>query len=87
MSQQPYFHDESAAVRFWVVINGSPVGATVSKAALHYHFMPGRTDDQPLATYHAHAADLEAAVRRRVAAGSIEPVMLREADLRPPAGA
>ena len=87
MPQEPYFHDESATVRFWVVINGTAVGATIGKTALHYHFMPGRSDDQPLPTYLAHAADMEAAVRRRVAAGSIEPVMLREADLRQPAGA
>ena len=86
MPQQAYFHDDSAAVRFWVEITGLPVGASISKNTLHYHFMPGRSDDQPLATYLAHAAEIEAAVRRRVAAGSIEPVMLREADLRPPAG-
>ena len=42
--------------------------------------------DQPLATYQAHSAALHAAVRRRVAGGSIEPVMLREFDLRPTAG-
>jgi hypothetical protein len=32
--------------------------------------------------YQANAADLEAAVRRRVAQGSREPVLLREYDLR-----
>ena len=81
----PYFHDDSASVRFWVEIAGLPVGASIGKAALHYHFMPGRSDDQPLPTYLAHADEIEAVVRRRVAAGSIEPVMLRESDLRPAA--
>lgn len=78
----PYFHDDSASVRFWVDIDGLAVGASVGKTALHYHFMPGKSDDQPLPTYLAHAAEIDAVVRRRVAAGSIEPVMLRESDLR-----
>lgn len=81
MSTQPYLHDDSGAVRFWVDIDGQPVGASVSKATLHYCFAPGRSDDQPLATYQAHAEVIADAVRRRVAAGSIEPVMLREHDL------
>jgi hypothetical protein len=34
-------------------------------------------------TYQDNAADIEAAVRRRLAQGSREPVMLREYDLRP----
>ena len=78
----PYFHDDSASVRFWVEIAGLPVGASVGKEALHYCYRPGRSDDEPLATYLAHAAEIETVVRRRVAAGSIEPVMLRESDLR-----
>ncbi|TMH06468.1 MAG: hypothetical protein E6H79_06575 [Betaproteobacteria bacterium] len=32
--------------------------------------------------YRAHSREIDAAVRRRVAKGSIEPVMLREFDLR-----
>jgi hypothetical protein len=35
-----------------------------------------------LETHRAHLVDLEAAVRSRVATGSIEPVMIREVDLR-----
>ena len=78
----PYFHDDSTSVRFWVEIDGLAVGASVGKTALHYCYRPGRSDDEPLATYLAHAAEIEMVVRRRVAAGSIEPVMLRESDLR-----
>jgi hypothetical protein len=55
----------------------------VRRETLHYRFEPQRSNDEPMSTYQSHAAELHAAVRRRVAAGSIEPVMLREADLRP----
>jgi hypothetical protein len=82
---EPFLHDESGAVRFWVEIDGVAFGASVGKAALHYRFRPGRHDEDPLETYRAHATEIEAAVRRRVASGSIEPVMLREFDLRAPA--
>lgn len=83
MSTAPYFHQESSSVRFWVQVANLPVGATVSQKTLHYRYAPLRSDDLPLETYEAHAAELHAAVRRRVAAGSIEPVMLREHDLAP----
>ena len=82
MNPQAFFHDDSAAVRFWVEIDNEFVGATIGKLTLHYRFMPGRSDDEPLATYLANAEVIDAAVRRRVASGSIEPVMLREYDLR-----
>jgi len=35
-------------------------------------------------TFTANLPEIEAAVRRRLAAGSAEPVMLREHDLRAP---
>lgn len=35
-------------------------------------------------TYRSHAPEIEAAARRRVDQGAIEPVMLREFDLRAP---
>jgi hypothetical protein len=82
MSQPPFFHEDSATVRFWVEIEGALVGASISKATLHYRFRPGDHGEDPLETYKANARDIEAAVRRRVAQGSIEPVMLREFDLR-----
>jgi Protein of unknown function (DUF1488) len=86
MLPQPFLHDDTGAVRFWVDVDGQPVGASIRREVLHQRFAAGRSDDQPLATYQAHSTALHAAVRRRVASGSIEPVMLREFDLRPTAG-
>ena len=82
MTSNAYWHDESDAVRFWVSVAGVSVGASVSRQTLHHRFAPDRSDDQPLSTYATHAALLHEAVRARVASGSIEPVMLREHDLR-----
>lgn len=89
MADAPYFHADSGAVRFWVTVPGveggiadaSVVGASISKEVLHYRYQPQGHGEDPLETYRAHAAEIEAAVRRRVARGSIEPVMLRESDL------
>lgn len=77
-----YFHADSSAVRFWIEVAGLAVGASVDRAALHYRYQPGRQDDDPMTTYLAHIEEIHAAVRRRVAQGSIEPVMLRERDLQ-----
>jgi hypothetical protein len=49
---------------------------------LHYRYRSTATDDEALDTYALHAQDIDDAVRRRVAQGSTEPVMLREFDLR-----
>ena len=79
---QPFFHQDSGTVRFWVPVDGLLVGASIAKHVLHYRWQPHMTDDDPLATYQANAAEIHAAVRRRVATGSIEPVMLRDLDVR-----
>jgi hypothetical protein len=79
----PFFHDESGAVRFWVQVGDVLIGATIGKVTLHYRFEPQRSDDDALATYLAHADEINAAVRRRVAAGSRVPVLLRDWDVRP----
>jgi hypothetical protein len=79
---EEFFHDDSDSVRFWVQVAAVVVGASVSKRTLHFRFAPQSTGEDPLTTFRAHRAALEAAVRRRVARGSIEPVMIREADLR-----
>ena len=84
MADAPFFHEGSATIRFWVEVNGVPLGASVGREALHHRYRPGASGDDPLETYLANAADIEAAVRRRLAAGSREPVMLREYDLRDP---
>jgi hypothetical protein len=82
MNQPPFFHEDSATVRFWVLIDGAPVGASISKQTLHYRFRPEAQNEDPMETYKTHLQDIEAAVRYRVSQGSIEPVMLREFDLR-----
>jgi len=81
-SPQPFFHEDSGAVRFWVLNDASQfVGASVSKEALHYRFKSGFAGTEALACYRLHQGEIDAAVRRRIAAGSIEPVMLRERDM------
>lgn len=83
----PFFHEDSGCVRFWVPVAGMPVGASISRETLHYRFSPASVGEDPLATFLAQRDGLEDAVRRRVANGSIEPVMIREFDLRvDPAG-
>ena len=79
-----FLHEPSDSVRFWVDVDGTWVGASVSRYTLHHRYCPtGRGDEDALETHRAHLAELEAAVRLRVSKGSIEPVMLREFDLRP----
>lgn len=81
----PFLHDESGAVRFWVLTDdGQQVGATISKQTLHYSFRADISGSDALATYVANREVIDAAVRRRVATGSIEPVMLRERDVPAP---
>lgn len=82
MSQEPFFHEASGRVRFWVQVDELLVGATISKETLHYRYQAHASNDEPLATYTANADELAAAVRRRVATGSVEPVMLRDADVK-----
>jgi hypothetical protein len=78
----PYFHPDSKTVRFSVPIDGQPMGASITQATLHYRFRPAAVAEDPLETYTAHATEIHDAVRRRVAEGSLEPVMVREYDLR-----
>ncbi|MDA8445840.1 DUF1488 family protein [Paracidovorax valerianellae] len=82
MSQPPFFHDASGTVRFWIEIQAQWIGASVGKDTLHHRYCPGSVDEDPLDTYRSHAAEIEQAVRRKVEQGAIEPVMLREFDLR-----
>ncbi|WP_397532958.1 DUF1488 family protein [Roseateles sp.] len=84
MKQDAFFHTPSDAVRFWVQHGQQRVGASITSAVLHYHFCARSVDDQALDTYLAHADEIDAAVRRRLATGSLEPVLLREIDLLPP---
>jgi hypothetical protein len=82
MSLPPLFHEASGAVRFWVLVDDKLVGASVSREALHHRYRPTAHGEDPLETYKSHAQDIDDVVRRRVSQGSIEPVMVREFDLR-----
>ena len=82
----PFFHESSGTVRFWVPIDGGLMGASVGVAVLQRRYGPAAHDGDPVEILRANLADIEAAVRRRVAQGSIEPVMLREFDLRAAGG-
>ena len=78
---EPTFDLASGALRFWVDVGGVAIGASVSKQALHYRLRGDTSGNDAVAVYHAHRPALEAAVRRRWAAGSLEPILLRESDL------
>lgn len=79
---EPYFHDDTGALRFWVRSeNAGFVGASVRKQILHYHFKSASDGTDAVQTYRAHQDLFDAAVLSRIAQGSIEPVMLREADV------
>ena len=81
----PYLHEESGTVRFWVLTEGGKhVGATISKQTLHFRFHAQMSGADAEAIYLANREIIDAAVRSRVARGSIEPVMLREFDVAPP---
>jgi hypothetical protein len=82
MQPPAYFHDASGAVRFWVPMSdGGFVGASIRKETLHFRFQAAIDGADALATYTAHRDEIDDAVRRRVDKGSIEPVMLRDADV------
>jgi hypothetical protein len=76
----PFFHEESQEVRFYVLVDGEPVGASIGRATLHYRFRKNSVGEDPMETYAAESVRIEAAVRQRVASGSLKPVMLRERD-------
>ncbi|MEO7852797.1 MAG: hypothetical protein ABIR94_11180 [Rubrivivax sp.] len=82
MTPAAFYHQDSDAVRFWVPVADGFVGAMIRKATLQYRFRPKGSEEEPLETYARHAAELDAAVQRRVAQGSLEPVMLRDHDLQ-----
>jgi hypothetical protein len=81
MLQAAYFHPTHEAVQFWVSIDGEAVGARVSRQTLHYRYCPNAQGEDHLETYKAHAAEIDDAVRRRIAAGARDPVIVRDHDL------
>ena len=78
----PFFHEDSGSVRFWVPIAGIAVGAAVNRDTLQQFDDGPSVAGDPLVAFRENQAEIEDAVRRRVAAGAIEPVVIREPDLR-----
>lgn len=77
----PFFHDASGAVRLWVrTPAGRDVGAILRPQVLHYRFRATTSGADALTTYLEYRTEIDAAVLRRFAAGSLEPILLREAD-------
>ena len=81
MSQAPFFHEASGSVRFWVPVGDGFVGASIRKETLHYRFQAHASGEDPVATYVQNSAEIDAAVRRRLATGAREPVILRDSDV------
>jgi hypothetical protein len=80
---QAFLHEESGAVRFWVRTGeGGRIGAIARRDVLRFRFAAGAGEIDALQIYRDHQQEIDAAVVRRVAAGSIEPVILREADFK-----
>jgi hypothetical protein len=81
---EPFFHEDSGAVRLWVrTASGAAVGAILRREVLHHRFKSAAAASgaDALQAYRTHRDEVDAAVLRRVAAGSLEPVLLREHDL------
>jgi hypothetical protein len=76
----PVFDERSGAVHLWVRTgSGAAIGAILRREALPSRFR-AVASAEVLQTYLAHRDEVDAAVLRRLAAGSLEPVLLREHD-------
>jgi hypothetical protein len=73
------FDDASEAIEFCVGIDGVMNHASISSAVLHSHY--GHADS-PATLFRENSPALAEAVRDRVAGGSIQPIVLREYDLK-----
>ena len=74
------FRETAHIVRFWVQVDGRLVCAMVSDTSLRCCLAPAEPRKAALAIFGEHLAELDEMVRRRVAAGSVEPVMLQDSD-------
>jgi hypothetical protein len=76
MPHEAELHLSSDTVRFSVPLEGAWVQASISKQALRHRF--GAQEHNWLSVYEQHQHEIHEAVRRRLAQGALEPVMLRE---------
>ena len=86
MSIPACFYADSGALRFWGAVGQGLPGASGARAVLHGRCRTGLIGDDPLEAVRGQLLETEATVRRRVARGAIEPLMLREIALRADAG-
>ena len=73
-------HDAARTVRFWVPVNGISVCAIVDEATLRCCFVPPQPRESALSLVRKHQLELDDIVRRKVADGFLEPVMLHDSD-------
>jgi hypothetical protein len=82
MPPTPFFDLATGVLRFWVLHDdGRYIGASIGRQTLHYRFSGESGGEDAVATYEANRQCIDDAVRRRTAAGSREPVMLRDPDV------
>ena len=72
--------DAARTVRFWVPVNGTSVCAVVDEATLRCCFVPPQPRESALSLVRRHQLELDDIVRRKVADGFLEPVMLHDSD-------
>ena len=73
---QAYFDEPAGAVYLWVrTAAGLPMGAMLRTRVLHFRFGAALSGDDALKTYQNNRPEIEAAVLRRIANGSLEPVL------------
>ena len=84
MPPRPFFHEASGAVRFWVLKeDGAYAGASITREILHHVFHADLSGANAVAIYEVHHRLIDEAVCQRLASGSWDPVLLREADFGP----
>lgn len=81
MSFEPFFHESSGSVRFWVPDGDKGIGASIASEVLSYCFRGREDRDAPLKTYLAHRDQIHAVVLKRAAEGAWEPVMVKRHEL------
>ena len=43
MIPDPFLHGDSGSVRFWVMVDGQAIGASIRQETLHHRFAAGRS--------------------------------------------
>lgn len=78
----PYYAVDTDGVHFEVEIEGIWIQAYVSRRVLCLAYGPSESNEDCLALYLGHRADIDAAVRRRVQICGLESVLVRDHELQ-----